>query len=110
MKGFKNKLPKQFKVNFMIIFTSMAYMLFKKEFVSSLLRFFAVQWSRGHQEPAVSKQQMYFKFYIIGCYFHISFILKANNDVNILTEVAIMRCFPKVAQKLIHKLFKYRKS
>ena len=49
----KNELLKQIKINFLIIFTSMIYKLFKSNFVSSLLRFSAVQKSRGHQESAV---------------------------------------------------------
>ena len=53
------KLLKQIKINFMIIttsiviITSIVYTLFKSQFVSSPLRFSAVQWSRGHQESAV---------------------------------------------------------
>ena len=53
MKKLKNELLKQIKINFMIIITSIVYTLFKSQFVSSPLRFSAVQWSRGHQESAV---------------------------------------------------------
>ena len=42
-KEFKNELLKQIKINFMILFTSMIYMLFKSKFVPSPLRFSAVQ-------------------------------------------------------------------
>ena len=55
MKEWKNKLLKQIMINFMIIFTSMVYILFKRKFLSSPLRFSAVQWSRGHQASAVYK-------------------------------------------------------
>ena len=43
MKELKNELLTQIKINFIIIFTSMIYTLFKSKFVSSLLRFPAVQ-------------------------------------------------------------------
>ena len=49
MMELQNELLKQIKINFMIIFTSMIYTLFKSKFVSSPLRFSAVQQSRGHQ-------------------------------------------------------------
>ena len=52
-KKLKNELLKQIKINFMIIITSIVYTLFKNQFVSSPLRFSAVQWSRGHQKSAV---------------------------------------------------------
>ena len=55
MKKLKDELLKQIKISFMIIITSMVYTLFKSQFVSSPRRFSAVQWSRGHQEFAVSK-------------------------------------------------------
>ena len=42
----------------MVIFTSMAYTLFQSKFVSSLLRFSAVQRSRGHQESAAFQTKM----------------------------------------------------
>ena len=54
-KEFKIELLKQIKINFMILFTSMIYMLFKSKFVPSPLRFSAVQQSRGHQKSAVQK-------------------------------------------------------
>ena len=53
MKKLKNELLEQIKINFMIIITSIVYMLFKSQFMSSSLRIPAVQWSRGHQESAV---------------------------------------------------------
>ena len=53
MKKLKNELLEQIKINFMIIITSIVYTLFKSQFVSSPLRFSAMQWSRGHQESAV---------------------------------------------------------
>ena len=53
IKKLKNELLKQMRINFMIIITSIVYTLFKNQFVSSPLRFSAVQWSRGHQESAV---------------------------------------------------------
>ena len=43
MMELKNELLKQIKINFMIIFKSMIYSLFKSKFVSSPLRFSAVQ-------------------------------------------------------------------
>ena len=43
MKELKNELLKQIKINFMTVFTSMIYTLFKNKFVSILLRFPAVQ-------------------------------------------------------------------
>ena len=52
-KELKNELLKQIKINLMIIMTSMFYKLSKSKFVSSPLRFSAVQWSRGHKESAV---------------------------------------------------------
>ena len=55
MEELKNELLKQIKINFMVIFTSIVCTLFKSKFVPSLLRFSAVQWSRGHQESAVQK-------------------------------------------------------
>ena len=39
MMELKNELLKQIKINFMIIFTSRIYTLFKSKFVSSPLRF-----------------------------------------------------------------------
>ena len=48
MKELKNELLKQIKINFMISIISIFYKLFKSKFVSSPLRFSAVQWSRGH--------------------------------------------------------------
>ena len=39
----------------MVVFTSKAYTLFRTKFVLSPLKFFTVQWSRGHQESAVYK-------------------------------------------------------
>ena len=53
MKELNNELLKQIKINFLIIFTSMIYTLFKSRFVSSPLRFYAVKWSRGDQASAV---------------------------------------------------------
>ena len=41
MKELKNELLKQIKINFMIIFTSIIYTLFKRKFVSR------------HEEPSV---------------------------------------------------------
>ena len=55
MKELKNELLKNIKINFMVIFTSIVCTLFKSKFVSSPLRFSAVQWSREHQESAVQK-------------------------------------------------------
>ena len=56
MKELKNELLKNININFMVIFTSIACMLFKSKFVSSPQRFSAVQWSRGRQESAVQKR------------------------------------------------------
>ena len=53
MMELKNELLKKIKTNFMVIFRSMVYTLFKSKLASSPLRFSAVQWSRGHQEFAV---------------------------------------------------------
>ena len=51
MEELKNESIKKIKINFMVIFTSMVYTLFKSsKLVSSSLRFSAVQWSHGHQE------------------------------------------------------------
>ena len=47
-KELKNELLKQITINFMIVFISILYNLFKSKFVSSPLRFSAVQGSRGH--------------------------------------------------------------
>ena len=81
MKKLKNELLTQIKFNFMIIITSMVHTLFKNQFVSSPLRFSAVQWSRGHQEFVVYKTVMYFNIYIAGCYFHICFIFIVNCNI-----------------------------
>ena len=51
MKELKNQLLKM--INFMVIFTSIFYTLFKSKFVSSPLRFLAIQWSGRHQEFVV---------------------------------------------------------
>ena len=51
-EGIEKLIPYKTKINFMVIFTSMVYTLFKSKFVSSHLRFSAVQWSWGHQETA----------------------------------------------------------
>ena len=55
-KELKNELLKQIKIHKMNDHvTSMVYTLFKSKFMSSPLRFSAVQWSCGHQESAVYK-------------------------------------------------------
>ena len=55
-KELKNELLKQIKINFMIIFISLAYTLFKIKFVLSIpLRISTVHWSRRHQESPVQK-------------------------------------------------------
>ena len=53
MKKLKKELSKKIKINFILIFTSTIYTLFKSKFVSSPLKFSAVQWSLRHQESAV---------------------------------------------------------
>ena len=44
----KNKLLKKSEINFMFVFLSMTYTLFKNKVVSSPLRFSAVKWLGGH--------------------------------------------------------------
>ena len=56
------------------------------------------------------KQLMYFNVYITDCYFHIVLFLQSILMWNILTEAAITRCSPKVAPKVIYKLFTNRKK
>ena len=55
MKELKSELIKNININFMVIFTSKLYTLFKSKFVLSPLKFSAVQWSREHQESSVYK-------------------------------------------------------
>ena len=52
-KNLKNELLKNIKINFMVIFKTMVYTLFKSKFVSSPQRFSVIQLSRGHEESAV---------------------------------------------------------
>ena len=59
------------------------------------------------KNPLLRKHLMKANVYIIG-YFHTGFILMVSCDI--LTEAFIMKCFPKVTPKVIHKLFKNRKS
>ena len=53
MKKLKKELLKKIKINFMVIFTSIVYTVFRSKFVSSTLGFPAVQWSQRHQESVV---------------------------------------------------------
>ena len=66
LKVLKNELLRKIKINFMVVFTSMVYTLFKNKFVSSSLRFSAVQWSHGYQSPLFRKLLMYFNVYMTG--------------------------------------------
>ena len=77
MEELKNESIKKIRINFMVIFTSMVYTLFKSsKLVSSPLRFSAVQWSHDTKNPLLRKQLIYFNVCIAGCYSHICFILK----------------------------------
>ena len=55
MKELKNELLEDITINFMVIFTSIVYTLFKSNVESSPRRFSAVQWSQRQQESAVLK-------------------------------------------------------
>ena len=59
-EGIENELLKNIKINVMVIFTSIIYMLFKSKFVSSPRTFSVVQLSRGHEKSAV-----YIRFILI---------------------------------------------
>ena len=66
MKKMKNESLKQIKINFMIIITSVVYMLFKSQFVS---RFSAVNGHADTKNPLFKKQMMYFNVYILAATF-----------------------------------------
>ena len=77
---------KKIKINLMVIFTSVVYMLLKSKFGSSLLRFFAVQCCSDTKNLVFRKQLMYLMFLLLTATF-------------ILEETAIVRKSPKVIPK-----------
>ena len=69
MMELEKELLKQIKINLIIIFTSMIYTLLKSKFVSSPLRFSAVQYHLDTKNLLFREQMMYFNVYVTGCYF-----------------------------------------
>ena len=92
MKKFRKELLKKIKINFMVIFKYMVYTLFKSKFVSSPLRFSAVQWSCGHH--------CILMFILLATTFIFLSFLQS-----IVSEAAIVRWSLKVIPKVIHKHF-----
>ena len=62
-----------------------------------------------NKDPLFRKQLIYFNVYIISCYFHISFILIVNCDIEHISKSSRHEMFSIVAPEVIHKLFKYCK-
>ena len=82
----------------------MVYTFFKSKVVSG---------PNGHADTKntlLRKKLMYFNVYVIGCYFHIFFILIVYCDMKYISRSSHQGIFPKITPKVIYKLFKYRKN
>ena len=77
----KNELLRTIKINFMLIFASMVYTLFKSKFVWSPLDFRVHNGHVNTKNVLFRKQMMHFNAYITGSYFQIYFIPIINCDI-----------------------------
>ena len=100
MMELKNELLKQIKINFMIIFTSRIYTLFKSKFVSSPLRFSTLHNHVDIKNLQLRKQLVYFNVYITGCYF------QSVGTSNIISRISHSLNIIKVDLKFKQKLEK----
>ena len=110
LKELGNELIKNIKINFVVIFTSMVYTLFKSKFMSSPLRFFAVNGYTDIKNLLFKSWFILIFILLAATFIFVLFFLIVHCNIKKLAEAAIVKYFTKVAPKVIHKLSKSCKS